>query len=315
MNPALDRRDWLLAAGSALGATAMTSLAVSAETTRSASEPFGYCLNTSTIRGQNLSIVDEIKLAAEAGYSAIEPWIRELDQYVKDGGSLSDLRKRIDDSGLKVVSAIGFAEWIVDDDAKRAAGMEEARRNFDMLEKLGGQRLAAPPVGAVKTVGLDLTQAAQRYRELCELGKKFQIVPQVEVWGFSTTLGKISESMFVALESGHPQACLLPDIYHLHKGGSSFDSLRLLSGQCIQVFHVNDYPAEPPRAEITDAHRVYPGDGVAPLKQVFRTLRDIGFGGYLSLELFNRDYWQQDARQVVKTGLSKMRDSVQAALA
>lgn len=293
----------------------MTTPALSAAATRSAAEPFGFCLNTSTIRGQSLSIVDEVKLAAEAGYSAIEPWIRELDQYVKDGGSLGDLRKRIDDSGLKVVSAIGFAEWIVDDDAKRAAGMEEARRNFDMLAQLGGQRLAAPPVGAIKTVGLDLTKAAQRYRELCELGKKFQVVPQVEVWGFSTTLGKISESMFVALESGHPQACLLPDIYHLHKGGSSFESLRLLSGQCIQIFHVNDYPAEPPRAEITDAHRVYPGDGVAPLKQVYRTLRDIGFNGYLSLELFNRDYWQQDARQVVKTGLSKMRDSVQAALA
>ena len=81
------------------------------------------------------------------------------------------------------------------------------------------------------------------------------------------------------------------------------------------VFVEYGIPGERVIAEITDAHRVYPGDGVAPLKQVFNTLRDIGFRGYLSLELFNRDYWQQDARQVVKTGLSKMRDSVQAALA
>ena len=60
---------------------------------------------------------------------------------------------------------------------------------------------------------------------------------------------------------------------------------------------MNDYPAKPPRSEITDAHRVYPGDGVAPLASMLRDLRRIGFRGVLSLELFNRDYWKQDALQ------------------
>lgn len=281
---------------------------------RSTAEPFGYCFNTSTIRGQGLKLIDEVKLAGQAGYDAIEPWIRELDQHVKEGGSLADLRKQIEDAGLTVESAIGFAEWIVDDDDKRAKGMDEAKRNLDMLKQIGGKRLAAPPVGATKQTDLNLTKAAQRYRALCELGQQFEIAPQVEVWGFSTSLGRLSESTFVALESRHPKACLLPDIYHLHRGGSGFETLKLLSGLAIQVFHVNDYPAEPEAAQLTDAHRVYPGDGVAPLNQIFRDLRDIGFRGYLSLELFNRDYWQQDAAQVAKTGLEKMRTAVQKAL-
>ena len=59
----------------------------------------------------------------------------------------------------------------------------------------------------------------------------------------------------------------------------------------MHVFHINDYPAKPERKEITDAHRVFPGDGVAPLDVLFRTLTDIGFRGMLSLELFNREYW------------------------
>ena len=41
---------------------------------------------------------------------------------------------------------------------------------------------------------------------------------------------------------------------------------------------------------IADADRVYPGDGVAPIKQILRDLRAIGFRGMLSLELFNREY-------------------------
>src|SRR5207247_8652039 len=127
-----------------------------------------------------------------------------------------------------------------------------------------------------------------------------------EVWGFSKSLMRLSEAAVVAIESGHPSACVLPDIYHLYKGGSGFETLKLLSGAAVHMWHANDYPATPERATISDAHRVYPGDGVAPLRQIVRDLRDSGFRGHLSLELFNRDYWKQDAEKVARTGLAKM---------
>ena len=77
---------------------------------------------------------------------------------------------------------------------------------------------------------------------------------------------------------------------------------------------MNDYPADPPREKIGDADRVYPGDGVAPLRAILRGLLANGFRGALSLELFNRDYWKQHPMTVVKTGLQKMRSAVQLAL-
>ena len=55
-----------------------------------------------------------------------------------------------------------------------------------------------------------------------------------------------------------------------------------------------------------------PGDGVAPLKEILRELRRIGYRGVLSLELFNRDYWKQDALTVARTGLEKMKAVVRA---
>jgi sugar phosphate isomerase/epimerase len=117
------------------------------------------------------------------------------------------------------------------------------------------------------------------------------------------------------MESGHPRAGLLLDVYHVYKGGSSFESLRFLNGAMMHVLHINDYPAAPPREQITDAARVFPGDGVAPLPDVLRTLRDIGYRGYLSLEVFNRDYWKQDPHLVARTGLRKMKAAVRRALA
>jgi sugar phosphate isomerase/epimerase len=108
---------------------------------------------------------------------------------------------------------------------------------------------------------------------------------------------------------------VLLDVYHLYKGGSEFAGLRLLSGAAMNCFHMNDYPATPPRETITDAHRVYPGDGVAPLVSMLRDLFSTGFRGTLSLELFNRTYWEQEALSVARTGLEKMKEVVGKAVA
>jgi sugar phosphate isomerase/epimerase len=73
------------------------------------------------------------------------------------------------------------------------------------------------------------------------------------------------------------------------------------------VFHFNDYPADPPRAKISDADRVFPGDGVAPLGALLNDLSAGGFQVTLSLELFNRKLWSQDPLTVAKTGLEKLK--------
>jgi sugar phosphate isomerase/epimerase len=278
-------------------------------------EPFVYGLNTSTLQGFKLPIVEEVKLASAVGYGGVEPWIRELEQHEKDGGSLEDLGKQIRDLGLVVPSAIGFFEWAVDDADRRKKALEDARRAMEKVKAIGGTRIAAPASGATDVEGIDLRRLAERYRAVLDLGDEIGVVPEVEVWGFSKTLTRLGDAVFVAIESGHPSACILPDVYHLYKGGSNLGGIRLLSGKAIPVFHMNDYPAQPPRETITDAHRVYPGDGVAPLGDLMRDLRDIGFDGMLSLELFNREYWKQAPEAVARTGLKKMKAVVRKALA
>lgn len=323
MTRQLSRRDVLARCSAAAASAALLpdflEINVSAQPTpkrsaRPASEPFGYCFNTSTIRGQRLPLAKVIDITAKSGWDGIEPWLDEITHHLQGGGKLADLKKQIADAGLAVPSAIGFAEWVVDDPERRKKGMEQAKRDMDLVAQIGGTRLAAPPSGA-KDVSIDLHAAAERYHALCELGRQMGVVPQVEVWGFSQTFKRLGEAVFVAVESGHPDACVLADPYHVYKGGSSIESVELLSAHCLQHFHMNDYPADPPRETILDEHRVYPGDGVAPLPQLFRTLRDIGYTGMLSLELFSKALYKQDPLEVAKTGLAKTKSAVQKALA
>jgi len=314
-NPPFANRRQFLAAGSLAAAALWAGIETEAQpVSTSPVLPVRFCLNTSTLRGQELTVPQQIEVAADAGYDGIEPWIRDIEQYVQQGGKLDDLRKQLEDANLTVESAIGFANWIVDDDAARAAGLEVAKRDMEIVRRLGGTRIAAPPAGATNQTDLNLFAAADRYRHLLEIGREQGVTPQLELWGFSKSISRLGELLFVAVESGHPDACLLPDVYHIYKGGSDFVGLQLLSGAAMHCFHMNDYPATPPRESITDADRVYPGDGVAPLTSILKTLARIGFRGALSLELFNRDYWKQDAGLVARTGLEKMRKAVQLAL-
>jgi sugar phosphate isomerase/epimerase len=277
-------------------------------------KPFRYCLNTSTIRGQALALPEEVDLAARAGYDGIEAWIREMDAHAAVGRALEDVGKRVCDLGLSVESAIGFFEWVVDDDALRLRGMEEARRNMEMCQRIGCARLAAPPFGATGLEGLDLGAAARRYRELMELGDAFGVTPVVEFWGVSKSLSRLSEAVFVALESGRPDACVLADVFHMFKGGSPYEGFRLLGPRTLALLHLNDFPAGRPHETLTDADRVYPGDGAAPLARILRDLHEAGWAGTLSLELFNESYWRRDALAVARTGLEKMQACVEAAL-
>ncbi len=278
-------------------------------------KPIRFCLNTSTLRGQKLSVPDQIQVCAEAGYDAIEPWMRDLYQFVDEGGSLGDLRKQLEDANLTVESAIGFAKWIVDDQAERKAGLEEARRDMDLLTQIGGKRIAAPPVGAHTQAGPALEVIAGRYRDLLVLGAETGITPQLELWGFSKTLSRLGELAYVATAAEHSDACVLPDFYHIYKGGSRFEGLGMIEASRMHVFHMNDYPSDPPRETIQDANRVFPGDGVCPLPEIIANLIRSGFAGVFSLELFNPEYWQRDALEVAKEGLDKSRAVVKQAQA
>ena len=281
---------------------------------RPANEPFGYCLNTSTIRGNQLDIVQVVAAAGKAGFHAIEPWITELDAYTKGGGSLKDLGKRIADAGLTVENAIAFNSFLTDDETQRATGMERMKVDMDKVAQIGGTRIAAVP-GNSRGPAVSLDNAATYYRDALEMGEKVGVTPLLELWGTHPVLGPLRNGIYVAVAAGRPDASLLLDVFHLYKSGTAFTSLKQINGGALHVMHINDYPQAADPATLNDGNRIYPGDGVAPFPQILRDLRDNGFRGYFSLELFNKEYWTKSADENLKTGLEKIRGVVRQALA
>ena len=272
---------------------------------------FRFALNTGTLRGYKLPLADQIELASQAGYAGIEPWVADMAKVAETSGAIKDLSKRCADANLAVINAIGFANWAVNDDGARAKGLEQMKRDMDLVAQIGGTHIAASPAGVNRPdVTLTLDHAAERYRAVLELGHAMGVIPQLEFWGASANLSRLDQCLYVAACAAHPDACILADVFHLYKGGGDPAALRLLGRSAAYTLHMNDYPAQPPRDAIKDAERVWPGDGIAPIRTILSAYVANCADTWLSIELFNAEYWKQPAADTARTGLAKMKASV-----
>lgn len=265
------------------------------------SSPFVYSLNTSTIAPQG--VLDQIRLAAKHGFGAIELWLRDVQRYVHQGGQVADVAKSVRDHGLVVPNVIAMHGWGNATDAAYPAALEQCRRLMDLAVQLGSQYIVAtPPRDAC-----DLGVVSRRYRDLLTLGKQIGVLPTMEYLGFCHSVYRIDQAQQIVAEANDPQATLVLDSFHTFRGGSTFADLTRVPVAQIAHFHLDDAPAYVRRELQMDPDRVMPGDGILDLRAEMNWLREQGYRGAISLELFNPGLWEQDPNVVLQLGMERMR--------
>jgi 2-keto-myo-inositol isomerase len=258
------------------------------------------CFNTSTIRPAPL--MDKIRLAGEAGFRQIELWNDDVTAYLQGGGSMDEIRRALRETGLTVPSVIAVLGWIGCADAERDERRAEAVRRMEQAKALGSPFIVAtPPRGQV-----DLERAGRDYHELLEIGRRIGVRPMMEFLGFVEHVNNINTTREIVERANDSTGTIVIDFFHMVRGQqTTLEDLRALPVDRIGIVHLDDVPYTKPFSEMTDADRVYPGDGDIPLGEMMETLRSMSYRGPVSLELFNRAYWEQDPAQVVTTGFEK----------
>src|SRR5436190_11254750 len=174
----LNRRELLKLSGAAGVAALLPRIGIATDVAAKGS--FRFCLNTSTIRGQNPGLLNAIEIAAKAGYDGMELWMNDIKDYIKQSHSVESLSKFILSKGIAIENMISFTAWMVDDDIKRKAALAELEEEMKITAALGCHRIAAPPAGVERGKPLDFQKAGARYREILELGRKYKVMPQLE---------------------------------------------------------------------------------------------------------------------------------------
>jgi 2-keto-myo-inositol isomerase len=267
--------------------------------------PWPISLDTSTIRPAG-PIEEKVRIAAEAGYDGIEPWEGELNDYEQQGGNLEELGRQIASHGLSVPNVVALWNAIPPNREEWEQIQEDHRRRFRQASEVGAKYIQTVLTPPRQWDEYNLYWAADRFRDLLEMGiNDYNVIPALNFLQFLPQNQKIGQAAAIALNADHPDAKIIPDTFHMYVGGSGWNGMRHLQGHFIAIFQINDVPANPPREELEDEHRVYPGDGIFPLPEILQDLKKTGFNEFVSLQLFNPQYWEQDLLQVAKTGLEK----------
>lgn len=247
----------------------------------------------------------DVKAASAAGFKALEIWAGKMDHYLQSH-TLDDLRALFTSHGIQPVS-INSIERITFQGDRYAEIREQCRRYSEIAEAVGCDKIVVvpspTPAGAtwddikresIRVLG-DLAQIATAYN--VKLAYEFLGQPDCSV----STLAQCWE---IVREANLPNVGLVLDTFHFYAGGSTLDSILEADPEKIYIFHIND-AEDKPRATLTDAHRLLPGEGIIPLLDILGNLRTIGFDGLCSIELFRPAYWKRDARELASDARAK----------
>ena len=262
------------------------------------------CLNTSTIKP--VPLLEKIKLVGEAGFAGIELWLNDVWEFVARGGEVSEISRALDDHGLIVPSVIAMRQWGDFEGWEHQLVLDEARRRFALGARLGAPYIVAtPPLENPETSHL-----APRYKELLQIGREEGIMPTFEYISFFKSVHTLKCAWEIVQEADDPDATLILDAFHNWNSASTEQDLIEIPLERISHYHIDDADPEKPALTQTDPDRVMPGDGQIDLKAEIKLLKEKGYDGTVSLELFNQDWWGKDPRETLKVGYERVAELV-----
>src|SRR5207248_1997015 len=202
-------------------------------------------LNGATIIHSPLE--DDVDIAADCGFDALELWAAKLDPYLASH-TLDDLAGTMRDRGIQPWCINSIEDITFRDHAGRTA----------LLAQLDRTTAIARAVGAPSIV----------------------VVPGRRPDGYNA-----HESVEVVLQVDRPNVGMVIDTFHFYAGGSRLDDIARVPIDKLFVVHLNGCE-DLPRDQLTDAHRLYPGEGPIPIEAILRALQTRGFDGTCSVEIF-----------------------------
>lgn len=251
------------------------------------------------------SFEDDIDGYADAAGSAIELWLTKLEEYLKTHAP-AEVKSRTADRGLTLAAASFQGGLLLSQGDARRAAWSQFEQRLDLCAELGVPTLVVTadflgPFGhtEIERAQVSLAQAA-------EAAAKRRVKLALEFHAKEMFLNNLETAVMFVQSVGQPNAGICLDLFHYYMGPSKFEDLAWLTPE--NLFHVQVCDvADRPRELATDADRIMPGDGDFRLGPLFDHLRQIGYAGYVSLELMNPLLWQVGARQVGEIGLTALR--------
>ncbi|WP_233838604.1 sugar phosphate isomerase/epimerase family protein [Paraburkholderia sp. ZP32-5] len=272
-----------------------------------------------------LGFADAFEPTARAGFTGIGLRYDQFERYLEQGGSVAEVKRWLDDYGLRFAEAAFLAEWQyyggipLVSRRQRVAGAEETRER--LLERLHGflahceqfECANVTAVPALRETG-DLEIAAEEFATLCDMAAPYGVRLCLEFMGTAPQVSTLASGADLVARANRANGGLLIDTFLFHQGRSRVDDLARVPPE--KIFNVQLADARPKSCETLDmlADRVFPGEGAADVSTLVDALVAHGYHGWWTVELFNPDYARVDPHTIAAHAASSAHKLLDAAV-
>jgi sugar phosphate isomerase/epimerase len=235
---------------------------------------------------------------AKAGIRAVEPNLLKAREFAQKE-SPAAARRVLDDLGLKAVSSsnqLGLPE----PSEERLQNLEQLKWKVELAQAIGADRIVCPSAGTGTYTEDDYKRGVDHLREAGEIARPFGVSVMLEFARTSRFAASLPTALNLVRAASHPNVKVMMDTYHFWGGPSKFEDLDLLRPGELHHLHFEDVPADPPREIQGQPHRAWPGQGIAPLRRIILKLKEKGYAGPASLEMFHPDIQSADPYEVAR---------------
>ena len=232
---------------------------------------------------------NDILLAAKAGFRHIELRKEKLLNYLQRGGTLTALKTLLEDNDIKPMCINALADISFHKGQARITVQELCH-----FLCYAGQFVSCPDLEVIAAFGAPTddreevtAETAGVLAELSKIAADYHMRLALEYMGVpKNSVRTYAHAMEIVQRSGADNVGLLVDTWHHFAGGSTPEELLGPGSDKIFTVHIGDAPDKAPLT-LRRNECIWPGDGAAPIPEMLRNLKKVGYEGIVSVEIFD----------------------------
>lgn len=247
-------------------------------------------------------LATDIRAASAAGFDYLEIWAAKLRDYL-ESHSAEELKRllgeyKIEPYSINSIERINFREG-----QERAALFVECEEMCRIASEIACPFIVVVPGPLPEGVDRDsvIEETAGTLIEMADVASRYEVGLAFEFLGQKLcSVQTLDMAAEIVERAARPRIGLVIDSFHFYTGGSMLESIESLDPKRLFIFHIND-AEDLPRFELEDRHRLLPGLGILPLAEIVGALRNIGYDGAASVEIFRPEYWELDPFEMARS--------------
>lgn len=238
------------------------------------------------------SLTEKLTAASRAGFDGVE--IFENDLLASPLGP-EEIRARCADLGLTIdlyqpmrdIEAVGEEEL--------ARNLRRALHKFELMRRLGADTVLVCSSVSPHAVDDDAL-AAEQLSRLAGLAQDFGVRVAYEALAWGRHVSTYDHAWHIVETAGHPALGTCLDSFHILSRGSDVKGIEDIPGEKIFFLQLADAPLLAMDVLQWSRHyRCFPGQGGFDIADLVGRVLHTGYGGPLSLEIFNDVFRQAEA--------------------